>query len=73
MHVNFVSSNDTGEIVLFLCGVMMKKSGWTMKHDIIKGVINSFLNNYQKEEIILRNGSNLKVLIYCLIIFIKQV
>ena len=58
MHVNFVSSNDTGEIVLFLCGVMMKKSGWTMKHDIIKGVINSFLNNYQKEEIILRNGSN---------------
>ena len=73
MHVNFVSSNDTGEIVLFLCGVMMKKSGWTMKHDIIKGVINSFLNNYQKEEIILRNGSNLKVLIYCLIIFIKRV
>ena len=26
--------------------------------DIIKGLINSFLNNYQKEEIILRNGSN---------------
>ena len=25
--------------------------------DIIKGLINSFLNNYQKEEIILRNGS----------------
>ena len=37
---------------------MMKKSGWAMKHDIIKGLINSFLNNYQKEEIILRNGSN---------------
>ena len=26
--------------------------------DIIKGLLNSFLNNYQKEEIILRNGSN---------------
>ena len=26
--------------------------------DIIKTLINSFLNNYQKEEIILRNGSN---------------
>ena len=26
--------------------------------DIIKSLINSFLNNYQKEEIILRNGSN---------------
>ena len=27
-------------------------------HDIVKGLINSFLNNYQKEELILRNGSN---------------
>ena len=26
--------------------------------DIIKGLINSFLNNYQKQELILRNGSN---------------
>ena len=26
--------------------------------DIIKGLLNSFLNNYQKEEIVLRNGSN---------------
>ena len=26
--------------------------------DIIKELINSFLNNYQKEEIILRSGSN---------------
>ena len=25
---------------------------------IIKKLLNSFLNNYQKEEIILRNGSN---------------
>ena len=27
-------------------------------NDIIKGLLNSFLNNYQKEETILRNGSN---------------
>ena len=27
-------------------------------YDIVKRLINSFLNNYQKEEIILRNGSN---------------
>ena len=29
-----------------------------MKYDIVKRLINSFLNNYQKEELILRNGSN---------------
>ena len=29
-----------------------------MKHDIVKRLINSSLNNYQKEELILRNGSN---------------
>ena len=27
--------------------------------DIIKGLINSFWNNYQKEELILRNGNGL--------------
>ena len=26
--------------------------------DIVKGLLNSFLNNYQKEEIVLRNGSD---------------
>ena len=26
--------------------------------DIVERLINSFLNNYQKEELILRNGSN---------------
>ena len=59
MHVNFVSLNDTGEIHTIF--------GWSDNEeirlgnetdDIIKGLINSFLNNYQKEEIILRNGSN---------------
>ena len=29
-----------------------------MKHDIIKGLLNSFLNNCQQEETILRNGSD---------------
>ena len=37
-------------------GVIMKRSGQVMKQ-IIKGPLNSFLNNYQKEEIVLRNGS----------------
>ena len=59
MHVNFVSLNDTGEIHTIF--------GWSDNEeirlgnetdDIIKRLINSFLNNYQKEEIILRNGSN---------------
>ena len=36
----------------------MKKLGWVMKHDIIERLINSFLNNYQNEEIIIKNGSN---------------
>ena len=46
------------KFVLFLCGVIMKKLGQAMKHDIVKRLINSSLNNYQKEELILRNGSN---------------
>ena len=46
------------KLELFLCGAIGKKLGWVMKHDIIKGLLNSFLNNYQKEEIVLRNGSN---------------
>ena len=31
MSVNFISSNDTGEIRTFLCGVIMKKFGRVMK------------------------------------------
>ena len=31
MSVNFISSNDTGEIRTFLCGVIMKKLGQVMK------------------------------------------
>ena len=36
----------------------MKKLCGVMKHDIIKGLLNSFLNNCQQEETILRNGSD---------------
>ena len=31
MHVNFISSKDTGETCTILCGVIMKKLGWVIK------------------------------------------
>ena len=46
------------KFVLFMCEVIIKKLDWVMKHDIINRLIESFLSNYQKEETILRNGSN---------------
>ena len=59
MHANFVSSNDTGEIrTIFVWGDNEEIRLGNETDDIIKRLINSFLNNYQKEEIILRNGSN---------------
>ena len=59
MHVNFVSSNDTREIrTIFVCSDNEEIRLGNETDDIIKRLINSFLNNYQKEEIILRNGSN---------------
>ena len=58
MNVNFVSSNDTGEIrTIFVWSNNEEIRLGNETDDIIKGLINSFLNNYQKEEIILRNGS----------------
>ena len=58
-HVNFVSSNDTGEIrTIFVWSDNEEMMLGNETADVIKGLINSFLNNYQKEEIILRNGSN---------------
>ena len=40
-------------------GVITKKLGWVLRKQMIllKNFLNLFLNNYQKEEIILRNGS----------------
>ena len=75
MHVNFVSSKDTGETrTIFVWSDNEEIRSGNETDDIVKRLLNSFLNNYQKEEIVLRNGSDfvLKVLIYCLIILIKQ-
>ena len=59
MHVNFVSSNDTGETrVIFVWSDNEEIRLGNETDDIIKGLINSFLNNSQKEEIIIRNRSN---------------
>ena len=59
MHVNFVSSDDNGENgTIFVWSDNEEIRLGNETDDIIKRLINSFLNNYQKEEIILRNGSN---------------
>ena len=58
MHVNF-SSNDTRETrTMFVWSNSEEIRSGNETDDIIKGLLNSFLNNYQKEEIVLRNGSN---------------
>ena len=59
MGVNFISSNDTGEIRTFFVwrdNEEIRSGNETI--DIIDKLIESFLNNYQKEEKILRKGSN---------------
>ena len=59
MHVNFISSNDTGKIcTIFVWSDNEEIRSGNETDDIVKGLLNSFLNNYQNEEIILRNGSN---------------
>ena len=53
MNVNFVSSKDTGEtrtIFVWSDNVEIRLGNET--DDIIKGLLNSFLNNYQQEETI---------------------
>ena len=41
MSVNFISSNDTGEIRTFLCRVIMKKLGRVMKQlTLLKDFLN---------------------------------
>ena len=58
MGMNFISSKDSGETRTFLCGVIMKKlDPPTEATDITNKLLKSFLNNYQNEEKILRNGS----------------
>ena len=59
MHIDFVSSDDTGEIrTVFVWSDNEEIRLGNETDDIVKRLINSFLNNYQKEELILRNGSN---------------
>ena len=50
MQVNFVSSKDTGEtrtIFVWSDNVQIRSGNET---DIVKGLLNSFLNSYQKEK-----------------------
>ena len=59
MYVNFVSSNDTGEIrTVFVWSDNEEIRLGNEADDIIKRLINSFLNNYQKDELILIKRSN---------------
>ena len=59
MNVNFVSSNDIGEIrTIFVWSDNEEIRLGDETYDNVKRLINSFLNNYQIEELILRNGSN---------------
>ena len=59
MGVNFISTNDTGEIRTFYVWSDNEKirSG-NETSEIITKLIKSFLSNYQEEEKILRSGSN---------------
>ena len=59
MNVNFASSNDTQETrTIFVWSDNVEIRPGNETGDIVKGLLNSFLNNYQKEQIIFRNGSN---------------
>ena len=59
MHVNFISSKDTGEIrTIYVWSDKEEIRSGNETDDIIKELFKSFLNNYQKEEIILRKGSD---------------
>ena len=75
MHVNFVSSNYAAEIrTIFVWSDNEEITSGNETDDIIKGLLNSFSNNYQKKrqywemEVYLYS----KVLNYCLVRFIKQ-
>ena len=59
IHVNFVSSNATRETrTIFAWSDSKEIRSDNEAGDIVKRLLISFLNNYQKEEIILRNESN---------------
>ena len=59
MHVNFISSKETGETrAIYLWSDNEEIRSGNETDDIIKELFKSFLNNYQAEEIILRKGSD---------------
>ena len=75
MHANFVSSNDTGETrTIFVWSDNEEIRLGNETDDVIKE-LNFFLNNYQKEQTILTNGSGFvfKSVDLLSIMFIKQV
>ena len=58
MHVNFNFSKDTGETrTAYVWSDNEEIRSGNGTDDIIKELFKSFLNNYQKEEIILQKGS----------------
>ena len=59
MSVNFISSNDKGEIrIFFVWSDNEEIRSGNETDDIINRLLKSFLTNYQNEEKILRNVSN---------------
>ena len=59
MHVNFVSSKDTGETrTIYVWSDNEEIRLVNETDDIIKELFKSFLNNYQKEEQIMRRESD---------------
>ena len=60
MHFNFVSSKDTWETrTIFVWNDNEEIRSGNETDDIIKVLLSSFLNNYQKEETTMKNGSGL--------------
>ena len=59
VRVNFISSKDKGETcAIYVWSDNKEIRSGNETDDIIKGFLQSFLNNYQEEEIILRKGSD---------------
>ena len=59
MSIRFISSNDTREIrTIHVWSDNEEIRLGNETDDIVEGVLNSFLTNYQKEMAILRDGSN---------------
>ena len=58
MHVNLISSKDIGEsLTIYVWSDNAEIRSGNETDDIIKGLLNSFLNYYQQEEKVLREKS----------------